>query len=470
MKSLSTELSRLLSAPKEGANLEFKEAKKQFDTQKLMKYCTALANEGGGWLILGVNDDRPRKVVGTSAFLDLQDIRRKIIDTLGFRVEVEEVILSDGRVIGFFCPPRPAGTAYQHEGAYWMRSGEDLKPMTEDRLRSIFLESAADWLDAPAISDVNAASVVDLLDTQSFFDLLKLPYPSQQTAVIDRLASERLISADSNGWSITRMAAILFAKRLDAFPTEVARKAIRAIVYDGNSKLKVRTDRTGNKGYACGFANLIDFIYDSAPANRVVEETIRKEIKMFPRQAVRELVANALVHQDFSIPGAGVMIELYSDRLEISNPGLPQISVSRFIDEQRSRNDRLAGLMRRMGICEERGSGIDKVVTAAEVHQLPAPDFRAGEVRTTCILFAHQDFSEMSKVDRIRACYQHCCLMFVTNQRMTNQSLRKRFNLPEAKAAVVSQTINAAIEAGQIRLDDSESTSRRYAKYVPCWG
>lgn len=470
MSLLAAQFSHLLSTRKEGANLEFKEAKTQFDTQKLMRYCAALANEGGGWLILGVSDGAPRKVVGTSAFLDPQEIRRKIIDSLGFRVEVEELQLPEGRIVGFFCPPRPAGTAYQYDGAYWMRSGEDLKPMTEDRLRAIFAESASDWLELPAVSDVDAATVVELLDTQSFFDLLKIPYPTQQSAVIDRLASERLITAVTDGWSINRMAAILLAKKLDAFPQEVSRKAIRVILYGGNSKLEVKTDRTGNKGYACGFANLVDFVYDSAPANRVVEETIRKEIKMFPRQAIRELVANAMVHQDFSIAGTGVLVELYSDRLEISNPGLPQISVARFIDEQRSRNDRLAGLMRRMGVCEERGSGIDKVVTAAEFHQLPAPDFRAGEVRTTCILFAHQDFSEMSKMDRIRACYQHCCLMFVTNQRMTNQSLRKRFDLPEAKAAVVSQTINAAIEAGQIRLDDSESTSRRYAKYVPWWG
>src|SRR5690606_18937340 len=92
-------------------------------------------------------------------------------------------------------------------------------------------------------------------------------------------------------------------------------------------------------------------------------------------------------------------------------------AASRFIDEYRSRNELLADFMRRLGICEEKGSGIDKVVNAAEVFQLPAPDFKVGEFRTTAVLFAHKEFEDMSKKDRIRACYQHCCLLYVSNKR-----------------------------------------------------
>ncbi|MGB4598717.1 MAG: ATP-binding protein [Trichlorobacter sp.] len=153
----------------------------------------------------------------------------------------------------------------------------------------------------------------------------------------------------------------------------------------------------------------------------------------------------------------------------MSNPGVPPISVDRFIDEFRSLNERLADLMRRLGICEEKGSGIDKVVKAAEVYQLPAPDFRVGELRTTSILFAHQDFSAMSKSDRVRACYQHCCLMYVSNQRMSNQSLRERFGVPESKAATVFLVIGAAKDAGLVKADESETNSTRYARYLPFW-
>ena len=164
-----------------------------------------------------------------------------------------------------------------------------------------------------------------------------------------------------------------------------------------------------------------------------------------------------------------VMIEMYSDRVEISNPGTPPIKVERFIDEYRSRNERLADLMRRFGICEEKGSGVDKVIFAVEAYQLPPPNFRVGEHRTTAILYAHQDFSQMGKEDRIRACYQHCCLMYVSNKKMSNQSLRDRFGLSETRVATVSTVISAAKDAGLIKPDESETLSSRYAKYNPFW-
>ena len=140
---------------------------------------------------------------------------------------------------------------------------------------------------------------------------------------------------------------------------------------------------------------------------------------MFPKQALRELIANAMVHQDFLIEGTALRIEMYDDRVEISNPGVPQIPTERFIDEDRSGNERLAELMRRLGVCERKGSGVDKVVSAAEIYQLPAPDFRVGEIRTTSVLFAHRDFTEMTKSDRIRACFQHCVLQYISKKRMS---------------------------------------------------
>lgn len=150
-------------------------------------------------------------------------------------------------------------------------------------------------------------------------------------------------------------------------------------------------------------------------------------------------------------------------------PSLTSLNNIKALDEYRSRNEQLADLMRRFGICEEKGSGIDKVVSAAEVFQLPAPDFRVGETRTTAVLFSHQNFADMSKSDRIRACYQHCCLLYVSNQRMSNQTLRERFRFDESRNVLVSQVIGATKEAGLIKADDSASASTRYARYLPFW-
>ena len=184
---------------------------------------------------------------------------------------------------------------------------------------------------------------------------------------------------------------------------------------------------------------------------------------------MREVVANALIHQDFNESGTSVLIEIYADRMEVSSPGRPFVAPERFIDSHQSRNEALAELMRRLRICEEKGSGIDKVVHVSEVYQLPAPDFRAGERRTSIVLFGHQDVSQMDKNDRMRACYQHCCLRYVTNERMTNQSLRERFSLSDRQVATATAIITATLEAGTIKVADPSQTSTKYRSYVPFW-
>jgi ATP-dependent DNA helicase RecG len=452
----------------ENQNLEFKEAKTQFDNRKLYKYCVALANEGGGHLLLGIEDKPPRKVVGTAAFNDPVEMAAKAFQNLGFRVDIEEVLHPDGRVLVFTIPSRPRGTAFDFEGAYLMRAGEELVPMTEDRLRAIFAEGQPDWLSLSAMTDCDDDKVVQLLDTQSYFDLLHLPYPVNRAGVLERFEKEKLIVRQGDRWTITNLGGLLFAKKLDQFD-RLARKAPRVVVYEGKNKLKTKSDKSETKGYAVGFQGLVDYINGLVPSNEVIEQALRREVKMFPEIAVRELVANALIHQDFNESGTSVMIEIYEDRMEISNPGKSFIPPDRFIDEYQSRNERLADLMRRLGVCEEKGSGVDKVVEAAEAYQLPAPDFRVGDRRTSALLFGHQDIEQMDRNDRIRACYQHCCLRYVTNEQMTNQSLRERFKLGESKTATVSQIIAAAVEAGKIKPVDPAQASTRYRKYVPFW-
>lgn len=320
------------AARSENQNLEFKEAKTQYDNRKLYKYCVALANEGGGHLVLGIADQPPRKVVGTTAFNDPVDMAAKMFQTLGFRVDIEEVAHPDGRVVIFHVPSRPRGTAFQFEGAYLMRAGEDLAPMSEDRLRAIFAEGQPDWLSQAALTECGDDKVVQLLDTQSYFDLLHARYPANRAAVLKRFESEKLIQRQGAGWTITNQGALLFAKKLEHFD-RLARKAPRVIVYEGKNKLKTKSDKPNSKGYAVGFQGLVDFINGLVPSNEVIERSLRREMKMFPEIAVRELVANALIHQDLTESGTSVMIELYEDRMEISNPGKPFISPDRFIDE-----------------------------------------------------------------------------------------------------------------------------------------
>jgi ATP-dependent DNA helicase RecG len=319
-----------------------------------------------------------------------------------------------------------------------------------------------------ALEYVTPSEVVALLDTQAVFDLLlKQPYPTTQAGVLERLQAEKLIRRSNGHYLITNLGALLFAKDLNAFEG-LARKAARVIKYKGISKLHTEREQLSSAGYASGFSGMTGYISALLPSNEVIEQALRREVQMYPPIALRELMMNALIHQDFRERGTGVLIEIYDDRVEISNPGKPMIAPDRFIDEFQSRNELLASAMRRIGFCEEKGSGIDKVIVECEVWQLPAPDFQVKETHTKAILFAHKSLEAMSKADKIRACYQHCVLMYVTNRRMTNQSLRERFQLA-GNHATATRIIRETIAAGQIKLEESGQSSRKFASYLPFW-
>jgi predicted HTH transcriptional regulator len=135
--------------------------------------------------------------------------------------------------------------------------------------------------------------------------------------------------------------------------------------------VKDSKDLTGQKGYAAGFEALIDYIDGLLPASEEIAAALRTTTHAYPKKVIREIVGNAIVHQDLTEKGTGITVEIYEDRIEVTNPGLPILPVDRFIDENQSRNERFADALRQLNICEERGHGMDAVVTEIEVHQLP---------------------------------------------------------------------------------------------------
>ncbi len=260
----------------------------------------------------------------------------------------------------------------------------------------------------------------------------------------------------------------MLAKDLRQFG-DVSRKAPRVVTYKGKNKLETIADVPGIKGYAVGFQGLVRYVMSQLPQNEVIQDALRVKSKLLPEVVIRELLANALIHQDFAERGVSPMVEVYADRLEISNPGEPLVPVERFIDGYQSRNERLADLMRRFGICEEKSSGVDRTVQAAEVHQLPAPDFQVGFKRTIVVVFGPRAFRKMDRADRIRACYQHCVLQWVQRQPMSNQTLRERFKLSESSTNTISGILNATIEAEFIKPDPTAPPGKKYARYLPIW-
>lgn len=168
-------------------------------------------------------------------------------------------------------------------------------------------------------------------------------------------------------------------------------------------------------------------------------------------------------------PGADQWSEIFDHRLEVSNPGCPLVKADRFLDAPpRSRNEALASLMRRLNICEERGSGIDKVVHLTEQYLLPAPLFEAAQDSTRITLFSQRPLTKMDKSDRVRACYLHACLRYVNRDYLTNASLRERFKIESQNSATASRIINEAVQARAIIAFD-ELSAKKFMKYVPYW-
>lgn len=122
-----------------------------------------------------------------------------------------------------------------------------------------------------------------------------------------------------------------------------------------------------------------------------------------------------------------------------------------------------------MGVCEEKGSGMDKVIASVELFQLPPIDILVQENRTIVNMYVYKTLGQMDNKEKVQACYQHACLKYVSNESMTNQSLRKRFGIDDKNAAIASRILKDAINSLLIKEEDPDSGSRKFKKYLPFW-
>lgn len=452
------------------------------DPQIIGEYISALSNaarlagKGYGYLIWGIDDDT-HSVIGTKfepsrtkkGNEDLESWLLRLLNTkLHFQFHDVNV---DGRRVVLLEIPAAMGKPTSFSGTEYTRVGSYKKLLKDypEHERAMWREfDKVPFEDSCAAEGLEGEEVLALIDYPSYFTLLSHPLPSDQAGILAALAQDGMARRSASGsWDITNLGAILFARDLRNFKG-LARKSLRVIQWSGRSRLKTIREQIGQKGYAAGFEGLIDYVSALLPRNEVVGRALRSEVPMYPSLAVRELIANALIHQDFSITGAGPMVEIFSDRMEITNPGSPLVTVDRLLDSPpRSRNEALASFMRRAGICEERGSGVDKIVGETEIYQLPAPVWEQPDSSMRAVLFAHREFRAMDKGSRVHACYLHACLRHVTRDPMTNTSLRERFGIDQKNAAMASRIIRDAQDAELIK--PYGDLRGKHGSYVPFW-
>lgn len=480
MQNLENLVKELIKYPKETEWLEFKE--NNINSEDIGEYISALSNSATlhdkefAYVLWGIND-KSHEIVGTNFDFKNEKIGNEELQnwlyrmlTTNVRFNFYDVIIDNKKVVilkiskAIYITTKFKKIEYIRIGSYkkQLRDYPQIEAQLWNKINNLNYE------DLIAIQDLNINEIFQKIDYSSYFDLLKLQLPTNIDGIIKYLIEDKIVIKQDNGlFSITNLGAVLFAKNLDDFD-KLARKAIRIIQYEDKDRTKTIREDVIKKGYASCFESLVLYV-ENITKKEKINGPFRENISAYPSIVIRELIANMLIHQNFSISGAGVTIEIFNDSIEFTNPGKPLIDSDRFIDNPpRSRNEKLASFMRRINICEERGSGWDKITLFCEKNQMPAPKIQTYEENTKIYLYSFISFNKLSHEEKLWSCYMHTCLKYVSGEYMTNNSLRLRFGLTVSNKASVSRLIKEAVSKNLIKPLDPH-TAPRYISYVPFW-
>lgn len=474
-------INELIKLPNETTYIEFKH--NNYSPDMIGEDISALANSatlydrGCAYMIWGV-DNKTHDIVGTefdeySCLKGKQEIGSWLRELLSKNADFEfhSVNMNEKKVVVLIIR-KAISQSVSFKKVEYIRIGSYTKKLNEyPALQAQLWDkiTGQNYEEQIAKESISVQEALNLIEYSSYFNLMGKSMPSNQEGILHYLLEEGIILKQDNGlYAITNLGAILFAKKLSSFPT-VARKAIRVVKYNGKNRLEIAKNLIGDKGYAIGFEGLIDYLEALLPSSEEIGKALRTTKSAYPAVVIREIVANALIHQELSITGAGPIIEIFDNRLEVTNPGTPLVDVLRIVDNPpKSRNEKLAALMRRMGMCEELGSGWDRIVMTCELNTLPSPKIVLYQDNTKVVMLGDLTFKDMVEEDKLWACYMHACVKYVSGEGITNRSLRERFGLPDTSSASISRLIKDAVNSELIK-PIAPDTAPRYMKYVPMW-
>lgn len=473
-------LKRLLQEGGERPWLEFKENNVDPDvigrTASACANAAMLAEKHRAYIVWGIENKTKKRLGTTIKLTDLkkggENFQNWLCRMIEPRLEIEFLDFeADGKQFSILAIEPSYDRPVRFSGAEYIRIGENVKPLKEypNHERSLwFATGRRTFESAVALSHQTKEEVFSLLQCDQFYLLSREQRPGNDEEIIRRFIQTGFLKDDmEGGFDILNLGALLFANDFSSFPS-LSSKSVRVIRYKGRDKRNTEDEQEGKRGYAVGFSGMLKYIVGKLPKQEVYENGIRRSANSFPELAIREIVANALIHQDLTVSGAGPTVEIYDDRVEVTNPGASLIERDRIIDERRSRNEKLASSMRELGLCEERGSGIDKAIIEIEQQKLPAPDFIPSPHSMRVVILGPKNFSKMSKQERVWSCFCHCVVRWLQHDFMSNNSLRERFSLKDEEYQLASAVIADARKAKRIIAADPDQ-GKRNAKYVPYW-
>lgn len=470
-------LESLCALPRETEWVEFKE--NNFNKDSVGQYVSSLANSAmlhekdAAYLVFGVRDET-HEIVGTAVDLLGESVGsesfilwlNKYLDP-HITVKVETIDY-DGRRVEILCIDPGYRQPVKFKGMANVRIGSAQQPLSNypERERMLWqITSRYSFETSPLSKHFSSDELYEQFSITSLLTRLGSK-PKGASEAIDDLVARGLLRDDMQGkFEASTLLALTCGRDNDQF-SHLNGKGPRAVTYKGKDKLDAIDDQEGKRGYLTTFQGLLEHIMGKIPSSEEMRHGIRTKVYAIPEISIREFLANAIVHQDFTQPGR-TLIEIFKDKVRITNPGSPLVAVDRFIDSpSKTRNQRFAKMMRDAGFCEERGSGVDRAISEIERTALPPPLIEAVEGSTVVTVFMARKFADMTSEERERACFQHACLTYEQGEPMSNASLRSRFGLSQKQYPQVSNVIRDAVEAGRIK-PLSEDQANRNARYVP---
>lgn len=444
-------------------------------SERLAQHISAFANQiGGGTFAFGVNND-------ASLFTPSREQAEDIVSRLGsiarnnlhIPIKLEHASVEyEGEGILFVHVPEQVdkpiylrgGTIYD---SYYRSAGQTHRMSRQQVHDMIAAKEGISFEDRIAASALSADQIITMLDFGEFYKLTGKPTPTGAERIVEGLADFNFCKKNEGGWSITNLGAALFARDLRNFPSLEFRYVV-VRQYRSASNLDVSAETFFYEGYAVSLDKIVKYVMSLLEKTENILHPKRENKYPYPEVSIRELVANMVLHQSFEVHGMTLAVEIFTNRIVITNPGTPLIDTNRFIDlPPKSRNDKMAQAMFLFNLCEKRGSGIDRAVAGVEAMRLPAITIEKGEDFTRARLFPLKKYTEMSKAEKIMACYQHACLLYENGESLTNQSLRNRLSIGKNNAAVASRIISDTIAAGLIKAQEGQSASTKFWRYVP---
>ncbi len=473
---------RLCAHPRETEWFEFKlndaEPKKLGQNISAIANATAISGKSNGYIVWGIQDG-DHQIIGTTFKPDSKRVRKDDLDhwlsqrlnpSIDFRFHTDIV---DGKSVVVLLIPRALDRPVRFDNEAYIRVGShtrNLNHFPEKESLLWRLSNSRTFEKGTAIECVQNSDVLDLLDYESYFNLAKIPIPPHTSQTLQALQQENFISQrDDGSWDILNLGFLAFARNLRDIDS-LGRKSTRIVKYSGAARYHESRQEELPVGYAAGFASIIDYVNKLAPIDETFNGGIRKQEPRFPTIAVREVIANALIHQDLTERGTGPLVEIFEDRIEVLNPGAPLVDSRYFVNAPpKSRNEALAALLRRFGICEELGSGWDKIVHEIEMRQLPAPRIDVISNSTRVTIYGAKPLAKMNSDDRVRAIYLHACLRYADEgASITNTTVRQRFGMDQRNSAKASRFLGEALAAGDI-VPANPNAGRKFMEYFPYW-